>query len=159
MLLKKVTYFNEFGSLNGSLFKKSTILMFLKFSWDKFKLRSKTQWQAFLLVSGHHVGAHSEGCQHGVSIQISIDLGKTFLPISCLRKNPVTWILARIFEYFHSFFSQIPDLIFWTVLIFVLVKFEWLETENQQSGQWEQVTLDILFFSTRIKISYLWATA
>ena len=30
----------------------------------------------FLLVSGRHVGAHPDGHQHGVSIQISINLGK-----------------------------------------------------------------------------------
>ena len=32
-----------------------------------------------LLVSVRHVGAHLGGHQHGVSIQISISLGKTFL--------------------------------------------------------------------------------
>ena len=35
----------------------------------------------FLLVFGRHVGAH------GVSIQISISLGKTFLHITSIRKN------------------------------------------------------------------------
>ena len=32
----------------------------------------------FLLVSVRHVGAHPGGHQHGVSIQISINLGITF---------------------------------------------------------------------------------
>ena len=36
----------------------------------------------FLLVSVRHVGAHPYGHQHGFSIQISINLGKTFLRIS-----------------------------------------------------------------------------
>ena len=36
----------------------------------------------FLLVSVRHVGAHPGEHQHGVSIQISINLGKTFLRIS-----------------------------------------------------------------------------
>ena len=40
----------------------------------------------FLLVSGRHVGAHLDKLQHGFSIQISINLGKTFLCISCLTK-------------------------------------------------------------------------
>ena len=40
----------------------------------------------FLLVSGRHVGAHPDGHQRGVAIQISINLGKTFLRISCIRK-------------------------------------------------------------------------
>ena len=40
----------------------------------------------FLLVSGRHVGAHLGGHQHGACIQISINLGKTFLRISSVRK-------------------------------------------------------------------------
>ena len=44
----------------------------------------------FLLVSGRHVGAHPDGHQHGISIQISTNLGKTFLRISCLNKIAVT---------------------------------------------------------------------
>ena len=32
----------------------------------------------FLLVSVRHVGAHPEGHQHGVSVQISRKFGKTF---------------------------------------------------------------------------------
>ena len=66
----------------------------------------------FLLVSVRHVGAH------GVSIQISINLGKTFLRISRIRNIPLTWILARIFVYVPPFISQILDFIYWTVLIF-----------------------------------------
>ena len=60
---------------------------------------SKTQWQIFLLVSEH------------VSIQISINLGKTFLCISCL-KIAVTWILA---EYLHIYLLSF--LRFWTLSI------------------------------------------
>ena len=44
----------------------------------------------FLLVSGRHVGAHVDGHEHGVSIQISINLGKTFLRISSIRKIVAT---------------------------------------------------------------------
>ena len=36
----------------------------------------------FLLVVVRHVGAHPDELQHGVSIQISINLGRIFLPIS-----------------------------------------------------------------------------
>ena len=44
---------------------------------------SKTQWQMFLLVSGRiHPGGH----QHGVSIQISINVSKTF-PHILHKKN------------------------------------------------------------------------
>ena len=79
---------------------------------------SKTQWQMFPLVSGRHVGAHVDEHQHGVSIQISINLEKTFLRISSIRKTAVTWILATVFVYLPSFYFQILDLIYWTVLIF-----------------------------------------
>ena len=38
-------------------------------------LNSRFYSNMFLLVSGHHVGAHLDRHQHGVSIQISINLG------------------------------------------------------------------------------------
>ena len=48
--------------------------------------------------------------------QISINLVKTFIRISCLRKIAVTWILAKGFAYLPSFFSQILDFIYWEVI-------------------------------------------
>ena len=84
----------------------------------------------FLLVSVRHVGAHPGEHQHGVSIQISISLGKTFLRISRIRDIPLTWILARVFVYVPPIIPQILDFIYWTVLI--LIHFEWSDTENQQ---------------------------
>ena len=44
--------------------------------------------------------------------------GKMFLLISSVRKIAVTWILARVFAYLPSFYFQILDLNYWTVLIF-----------------------------------------
>ena len=85
----------------------------------------------FLLVSVRHVGAHPGEYQHGVSIQVSISLGKTFLRISRIGNVPLTWILARVFVYVPPFISQILDLIYWTVLIFILIYFKWRDTENQ----------------------------
>ena len=81
---------------------------------------SKTQWQMFLLVSGRHVGVHPDGLQHGGPVQISINLGKKFFRISCIRKIAMTWNLARVFVYSPSFFSQNLDFIYWMVLIFIL---------------------------------------
>ena len=84
----------------------------------------------FLLVSGHHVGAHLGGYQHGVFIQISINLGKTFLRISSIRKIAMTpgesLCISTFFLFpdsglnlFHGFDS-------------ILIYFEWRDTENQQ---------------------------
>ena len=86
----------------------------------------------FLLVSVRHVGAHPDGHQHGVSIQISINFVKTFLRISRIRNIPLTWILARVFAYLPPFISQILDFIFRMVLIYILIYFECRGTENQQ---------------------------
>ena len=79
----------------------------------------------FLLVSVRHVVAHSDEHQYGVSIQISINLGKTFLRISRIRNIPLTWNLPRDFAYLPPFIFQILDFIYWTVLIFILIYFEW----------------------------------
>ena len=79
MLVKIVTYFGNFGYLNSFCLRKSIILMFL--------ISSR---HMFLTVSGRHVGAQLDGHQHGVTIQISINLGKKFLRISSVRKFAVT---------------------------------------------------------------------
>ena len=97
----------------------------------------------FLLVSVRHVGAHPGGHHHGVNIQIPINLGKTFPRISRVRNIPLTQILARVFVYLPPFISQILALNYWTVLIFILIYFEWRDTENQQnrlqSSRWASV--------------------
>ena len=86
-LIKKViyvgTYFGEFGYLNSSCIRKSIILMLLSSSRDKFTLLQQNS------VTDVSVGAHPDGHQHGVSIQISINLDKTFLRISRIRKIAV----------------------------------------------------------------------
>ena len=86
----------------------------------------------FLLVSVRHVGAHPDEPQHGVSIQSSINFGKTFLRIYRIRIIPSTQILARVFVYLPPFISKILDFICRMVLIFILIYFEWRDTENQQ---------------------------
>ena len=88
----------------------------------------------FLLVSVRHVGAHPDELQHGVSIQSSINLGKTFPRISRIRVIPSTQILARVFVYLPPFISQILDFICRMVLILIFIYFEWRDTENQQFG-------------------------
>ena len=86
----------------------------------------------FLLVSVRHVGAHPDELQHGASIQSSINLGKTIPRISRIRIIPSTPILARVFVYLPPFTSQILGFICRMVLIFILIYFEWRDTENQQ---------------------------
>ena len=86
----------------------------------------------FLLVSVRHVGAHPDELQHGVSIQSSINLGKTFPRISRIRIIPSTQILARVFVYLPPFISQILNFICRMVLIYILIYFGWRDTENQQ---------------------------
>ena len=65
----------------------------------------------FLLVSVRHVGAHADELQHGVSIQSSINLGKTFPRISRIRVIPSAQILARVFVYLPPFISQNLDFV------------------------------------------------
>ena len=86
----------------------------------------------FLLVTVRNVGAHPEDLQHGVSIQSSINLGKIFPRISRMRIIRSTQTLARVFVYLPPFISQILDVICRMVLIFILIDFEWRDTENQQ---------------------------
>ena len=86
----------------------------------------------FLLVSVRHAGAHPDELQHGVSIQSSVNLGKTFPRISRIRIIPSTQILARFLVYLPPFISKILDFICRMVLILILIYFEWRDTENQQ---------------------------
>ena len=86
----------------------------------------------FPLVFVRHYGAHPDELQHGVSIQISINLGKTFPRISRMRIIPSTQIFARVSVYLRPFISQILDFICRMVLTFILIYFEWRDTENQQ---------------------------
>ena len=44
----------------------------------------------------------------------------------------MTWVFARVFAYLSSFFSLILDLSIQRLLIFILIYFEWRDTENQQ---------------------------
>ena len=75
-------------SLYSSCIRKSTTLMFMSFSKKNHAFVAKLG--NFLLVSVRHVRAHPGEHQHGVSIQISISLGKIFLRISRIRNIPLT---------------------------------------------------------------------
>ena len=66
ILVKKVTYFREFGDINSSCIRRSIILIFFfLIPWEiNSRFCSKTQRQMFLLVSGRHVSAHLDEHQH-----------------------------------------------------------------------------------------------
>ena len=72
---------------------------------------SKTQRQMFLLVSGRHVRAHMDGHQHGVSIQISINLGKKTSPHILHKKKKILWPESWR-EALHIYLISFPR--FWT---------------------------------------------
>ena len=93
----------------------------------------------FLLVSVLHVGVHPDEHQHGVSIQISINLGKTFLRISRIRNILLAWILARVFVYLPPFISQIPDFIYWTVLIISYFHLFWMAWHWKPATIWPRL--------------------
>ena len=59
-------------------------------------------YQMFLLVSGRHVGAHSDGHQHGVFIQIS---NENFPCISCLRRIVVFFLFPDCGLYLSNGFD------------------------------------------------------
>ena len=59
-----------------------------------------------LLVFGR-VGAHLDAHQHGISIQISVNLGKSFLRISRKMKNCTDLNLVEVPCIFNSF--HFPD--------------------------------------------------
>ena len=97
------TYFGEFGYLNSSSVRKKVLFWcFWVARGINSRFCSKTQWQMFLLVSGRHVGAHPDGHQYGGSIQISINLGKTFLRMSCIRTYGL--YLLNGFDFYFDLF-------------------------------------------------------
>ena len=74
--------------------------------FGEFSYLNKTNSVTYVSVS--HVGAHPGGNKHGVSIQISIYLGKTFLRISRIRKILRFWLeSSRGSLYISSF--HFPD--------------------------------------------------
>ena len=81
----------------------------------------------FLLVSVRHVGAHPGEHQHGVSIQIFISLGKTFLRISRIRNIPM-------YMYLLSFLR------FWTLSIFSFLFWSILNGVTLKTSNWENKT-------------------
>ena len=62
----------------------------------------------FLLVSGRHVGAHLDGHQHGVSIQISINLDETLLRIARELKTALRDLILGEVVYIAIIY-HIPD--------------------------------------------------
>ena len=57
---------------------------------------------------------------------------KHFSAYLALKKIALTWILARGFAYLLSFFSQVLDFIYWTILSFISIYFDLRDTQKQQ---------------------------
>ena len=82
-------------------------------SRNKFTLfYQNSETDVFVGFRPPHVGAHPGGHLHGVSKQISINLGKIFLRLSRIRNILQTWILAGNLVYQPPFISQIPDFVY-----------------------------------------------
>ena len=82
---------------------------------------SKTRQQMFLFVSVRHVGAHQ------AAPAWPLRASKYKYPKYSSDLN-----LGEGLYNVPPFISQILDFIYWTVLIFVLIYFEWRDTENHQ---------------------------
>ena len=82
----------------------------------------------YLLVFGRHVGTYLDGHQHGVSKQISINLGNVsphiFLEKNCCDLN----LLERLCIF--TFFCFPDSGLYWTTLVFIFIYFEWRDTGN-----------------------------
>ena len=76
--------------------------------------------------------AHPDRHQHGVSIQSSINLGKSVFPNISHKKNCTVLNLGEDLCTLPPFISQILHLVYWTVLFFL---FWWREGENHQNGK------------------------
>ena len=132
MYVKKGTFFGEFCYLNSSCIRKSITLMFMNSSTNKFTLLYWNSVTDVLIGFRPPCWCPSRWAPAWRLHTICINLGKTFFRISRIRNILLTWILARVFVHLPPFISQIPSVIYWTVLIFILIYFEWHYTENQQ---------------------------
>ena len=147
-----MTYFREFCYLNSSWIRKSITWTFMSSSRNKFTLLYQN------LVTDVFVG-FCPPCwcpsrwAPARRIQISINLGKTFLRISRIRNILLTWILARNLVYIYLIsHPRFRTLSIDTVSIFILIYFEWrtqltLKTSNRASksrrntcmGGWKRI--------------------
>ena len=99
----------------------------------------------FLLVSDRNVGAHPDGHQHGVSLQISINLGKKVFPHILHKENYCdlgeSLCILTFLLFSDSGLNLLNGFDFY---------FEWRDTENQQlsiTGQKNKL-------ASRIYVSY-----
>ena len=101
----------------------------------------------------------SEGHQHGVSIQSSINLCGILCQITRVRKTVQTWDLDRVHIYLSSITCQFLDFIHWMVFDFyfdgVTVKTgNWMQSNTLEKSKLHQKNPDIFTacFSNSYKI-------
>ena len=95
----------------------------------------------------------SEGHQHGVSIQSSINLGETLFRITREWKAAQTLILARLFFYQSSIIYLILDLIYWIVAIFIFDANHQYKS-NPHRGWVFDLILSILSMEVTVAVPY-----
>ena len=61
-----------------------------------------------VLGSGRHVGAHPDGHQIGVSVQSSINMGRSFLRRP--RQVSYSFELLKFYDFFHDLFKFVMTL-------------------------------------------------
>ena len=128
MWVKNVTDSLRFCYLNIPCLRINTTLIFMSSSSDQFTHKTDISVgfrRPYLCpLKGDH---------HGVSIQSLIKVGKTFFRISSSHINYRTnLILGEDFcVYLSSFISQILDLLYWLVCIFIIDGMT-VKTQNKQ---------------------------
>ena len=119
----------------------------------------------FLLVYVRHVGAHPGGHQHGVSIEISINLGKTFLRISRKLSEiflwPESW-RGSLHIYLLSFprFWTLSIERFWIFFYVFWMAWHWkptTEPASEYKGLYGGKTITLLISKTLLTSSLLYA--
>ena len=119
MLVKKVTYFGNFGYMNRSCIRKSIMLIFLSSSKDKFAFLAKLSDRCF--------------CWFPVAMLVSIQHQHPCIS-SVKKNNGCDLNLGESFCIFTFFlFSDSGlDLDLLNGFDFILIYSEWRDTENKQ---------------------------
>ena len=124
-----MTYLGEYYYLNSSCIRKSIALMFMSSSRDKFSLSLQNSVTDVSIYFRPPCWCPSGWAP---AWRIHKNFFKYISPDISYMKNCTGLNLGKGLCIFNSFYSQILDFIYWTVLIFILIYFKWRATKNQQ---------------------------